>query len=147
MEKDSVEIVLIEDNPTDAELTIRALKKNNLVNNIVWLKDGEEALEYMFCTGRYVERNINYIPRVILLDLKLPFVSGQEVLEKLKNNEHTKKVPVVVMTSSLEECDLDQCYHLGVNSYIVKPIDFDKFTEVVKNLGLYWLLINETYKN
>ncbi|MEW6601455.1 MAG: response regulator [Nitrospirota bacterium] len=139
----SIEILLVEDNPTDAELTTRELQKKNIANKIHWVKDGAEALEYVFCTGKYSDREINHVPRVILLDLKLPKVSGIEVLRKIKADERTKHVPVVVLTSSKEEPDVKTCYDLGVNSYIVKPVEFEGFVKAVQELGLYWILLNE----
>lgn len=140
---DVIEILLVEDNPADAELTLRALKKHNLANKVHWVKDGAEALEYIFATGAYSYREIENAPKVILLDLKLPKVNGLEVLEKIKSNERTKVIPVVVLTSSQEEKDIVKSYKLGVNSYIVKPVDFDKFVSSVRDLGLYWLLLNK----
>ncbi len=136
-----VEIVLVEDNPSDAKLTIMALKEGNVVNKIVHLKDGEEALNYIFCEGLYANRTMA-TPLVILLDLKMPKVNGIEVLRKIKADERTKSIPVVVFTSSQEDPDVKECYNLGVNSYIVKPLEFDQFSQVVKNLGLYWSLLN-----
>lgn len=139
-----MEIILIEDNPRDVELTLRALKKQNLANNVQVLVDGAEALDYMFCTGAHADRDMNDHPKVILLDLKLPKVDGLEVLRRIKSDERTSRIPVVVLTSSREEMDMVESYKLGVNSYIVKPVDFDKFTEAVSKLGLYWVLLNET---
>ena len=138
-----VEILLVEDNQTDAELTIRALKKRNLANSIEWVKDGAEALDFIFATGKYAERNINNTPKVILLDLRLPKVDGLEVLQKIKADERTRKIPVVILTSSNEERDIAESYKLGVNSYITKPVDFENFSETVSKLGLYWLLMNK----
>ena len=143
MKADEVEILLVEDNPTDVELTLRALKKNNLANKVHVVTDGEQALEFIFGTGSYKGRDINHRPRVILLDLKLPKVDGLEVLRKIKSEERTKNIPVVVLTSSKEERDRIESYRLGVNSYIAKPVDFSRFTEAVSGLGLYWLLLNE----
>lgn len=143
MIKDIVEILLVEDNPTDAELTLRALKKHNLANRVHLVKDGVEALEFIFATGAYAHRKIENGPKVILLDLKLPKVNGLEVLKKVKSDERTKVIPVVVLTSSKEEKDIIESYKLGVNSYIVKPVDFDKFVQAVKDMSLYWLLLNE----
>lgn len=137
------EVLLVEDNPSDAELTIRALKDKNFANSLYWVKDGEEALEYIFCTGRYSGRDINIPPKVILLDLKLPKVNGLEVLAKIKTDERTKTIPVVVVTSSQENSDLEACYALGVNSYIVKPVDFEHFVAALSTVGLYWLAINK----
>ncbi len=138
-----VEILLVEDNPRDVEMTLRALKKRNLANNVQVVSDGAEALDFIFARGKFASRNVLNGPKVILLDLKLPKVSGLEVLQKIKADEKTKIIPVVVLTSSQEEKDLIESYKLGVNSYIVKPVDFDKFMESVGELGLYWLLINK----
>ena len=138
-----VEILLVEDNPTDVELTLRALKKNNLTNKVHVVTDGAEALDYLFAAGVYKEREIDKKPKVVLLDLKLPRVDGLEVLKKIKSDERTRDIPVVVLTSSKEEQDRIESYKLGVNSYIVKPVDFEQFTKSVLELGLYWLLLNE----
>ncbi len=138
-----VEILLVEDNPSDAELTIRALKKHHLANNLVHVKDGAVALDFIFAKGKYSERNIQNGPKVVLLDLKLPKVDGLEVLKRIKSDERTKVIPVVVLTSSKEEQDVVRSYQLGVNSYIMKPVDFDKFLNAVSDLGLYWLLLNQ----
>ncbi len=143
MKANEVEILLVEDNATDAELTLRALKKNNLTNKVHVVTDGAEALDYLFATGTYKEREIDKKPKVILLDLKLPKVDGLQVLKKIKADERTKDIPVVVLTSSREEQDRIESYKLGVNSYIVKPVDFEQFTKSVLELGLYWLLLNE----
>jgi len=137
-----VEILLVEDNPTDAELAIRALKKSNLANKLVWVKDGAEALDFLFATGNYSERQVMSCPKVILLDLRLPKVDGMEVLRRIKNDERTKTIPVVVLTSSKEDRDVAESYQLGVNSYISKPVEFDAFAKTVSELGLYWLLVN-----
>ncbi|MFA6971001.1 MAG: response regulator [Gallionella sp.] len=137
-----VEILLVEDNPTDAELAIRALKKSNLANKLVWVKDGAEALDFLFCRGAYAGRDTRCIPHVILLDLRLPKVDGLEVLRIIKKNECTKHIPVVVLTSSKEDRDVAESYQLGVNSYISKPVEFDEFAKRVSELGLYWLLVN-----
>lgn len=143
MNLNEVEILLVEDNETDAELTIRALKKNNLANKLVWAKDGAEALEFIFGTGKYAERDIEKgLPRLILLDLRMPKVDGLEVLQTIKADERTKKIPVVVLTSSKEDRDIVESYELGVNSYVSKPVEFDEFTEAVSTLGLYWMLLN-----
>ena len=138
-----VEILLVEDNPDDEELTIHALKKVNLVNRIDVVRDGAEALEYVFCTGAYSARAIENGPRLILLDLKLPKVDGLEVLEQIKSDPRTRMIPVVVLTSSREERDIVESYQLGVNSYIVKPVDFEQFVEYIGQIGLYWVLINQ----
>lgn len=139
---EQVEILLVEDNPADAELTLRALRRNNLLNKIHWVKDGEEALQYMFRTGAYAERNAAALPKVVLLDIKMPKVDGIEVLRRLKAEPATQAVPVVIMTSSNEEKDLVASYRLGVNSYIVKPLQFDAFLKTVSEIGLYWVLAN-----
>ena len=138
-----IEILLVEDNPNDAELAMRAFTKNKLANNIVRVCDGEEALDYIFARKAYNYRNRLNIPKLILLDLKLPKVDGLEVLKIIKADEVTKLIPVVVLTSSREEQDMVESYRLGVNSYIVKPVDFDKFIESVRDIGLYWLLMNQ----
>ncbi len=143
MNLNEVEILLVEDNETDAELTIRALKKNNLANKLVWAKDGAEALDFIFGTGKYSERDIEKgLPRLILLDLRMPKVDGLEVLQAIKADERTKMIPVVVLTSSKEDRDIVESYELGVNSYVSKPVEFDAFTEAVSTLGLYWMLLN-----
>jgi CheY-like chemotaxis protein len=138
-----VEILLIEDNPYDIELTLNVLKENNLANNIQVVKDGEEALDFIFGTGKYNSRDVNAKPRIILLDLKLPKVNGIEILQKIREDDRTKYIPVVVLTSSNEERDIVDAYKLGVNSYIVKPVQFESFIKTVKDLGMYWLLINQ----
>jgi two-component system response regulator len=143
MTANGIEILLVEDNPRDVEMTVRALKKRNLANNVHVAKDGAEALDFLFTTGAHVDRNPNHTPKVVLLDLKLPKVSGLEVLKKLKADERTRTIPVVVLTSSQEEKDMVESYRLGVNSYIVKPVDFDKFVEAIGEIGLYWLLVNK----
>ena len=143
MTANGIEILLVEDNPRDVEMTVRALKKRNLANNVHVAKDGAEALDFLFTTGAHVDRHPNHTPKVVLLDLKLPKVSGLEVLKKLKADERTRTIPVVVLTSSQEEKDMVESYRLGVNSYIVKPVDFDKFVEAIGEIGLYWLLVNK----
>jgi len=142
----SVEILLVEDNPNDVELTLRALKKNNLANSIHVVTDGAEALEYLFATGKYSSRDIRLTPKLVILDLKLPKVGGLEILKKIKADDRTKTVPVVILTSSKEESDVIASYKLGANSFIVKPVDFEKFVLTVKELGMYWLLLNEPLK-
>jgi two-component system response regulator len=142
----AVEILIIEDNPRDAELTLRALKKNNLANSVLIAKDGAEALDFFFCTGKYVKRNISNPPKVVLLDLKLPKVSGLEVLKAVKADKRTSHIPVVIVTSSKQEPDMKEAYELGANSYVVKPVDFDQFINAMSSLGLYWLLVNEPLK-
>lgn len=143
MTKEIIEILLVEDDPNDVELTLRAFEKNKLANRVHVVRDGEEALEYAFCTGQYASRNMKEGPKVILLDLKLPKVDGLEVLRQLKSDPRTRMIPVVVLTSSREERDIVESYRLGVNSYITKPVDFNRFTEAVQQLNLYWLLLNE----
>lgn len=138
-----VEILLVEDNARDEEMTLRALKKRNLANHVHVARDGAEALDFIFSTGAYSGDADNTSIKLVLLDLKLPRVSGLEVLARVKSDPKTRKVPIVALTSSQEESDMVESYRLGVNSYIVKPVDFDKFTEAVGELGLYWLLINK----
>ena len=143
MENKEVEILLVEDIMSDAEMTIRSLQKKNIANKIMHLKDGAEALDFIFGTGNYAGRNIKNTPKVILLDLKMPKVDGLEVLQKIKSDAYAKTIPIVVLTSSQEDPDVRKCYELGVNSYIVKPVGFDNFTKVISELGLYWLLLNQ----
>jgi two-component system response regulator len=138
-----MEILLVEDNPEDVEITLRTFRKYNLSNKIHVVRDGEEALECIFCTGRYAGRSAGSDPRLILLDLKLPKVDGIEILERCKSDPRTKSIPVVVLTSSREERDLVNSYNLGVNSFVVKPVDFSQFTEAVRRLGLYWMVLNQ----
>ncbi|MDO8988645.1 MAG: response regulator [Sideroxyarcus sp.] len=137
-----IEILLVEDNPTDAELCIRALKKSNLANELVWVKDGAEALDFLFGTGAYAGRDLAATPKVVLLDLRLPKVDGMEVLRRIKEDERSRAIPVVVLTSSKEDRDIAESYQLGVNSFISKPVEFDAFAKTVSELGLYWLLVN-----
>jgi CheY-like chemotaxis protein len=137
-------ILLVEDNPDDIELTIRALKKNNIKNEVVVARDGVEALDYLLGKGKYAGRDLSEMPAVILLDLKLPKIDGLEVLQQIRSNKLTKLLPVVILTSSKEEKDILNGYQLGVNSYVRKPVDFNDFAEAVRSLGLYWLLYNET---
>ena len=141
-----VEILLVEDNPQDLQLTLRALQKHNLANHIHVARDGEEALQFIFCEGEYAKRKIENAPKVILLDLKLPKVDGKEVLERIKGDPRTKMIPVVVLTSSKEQKDVVESYELGVNSYIVKPVNFEGFAAAVQELGMYWLLHNQPPK-
>ena len=144
MEKfENVDILLVEDNPNDAELAMRALRKGKLANHITWVKDGAEALEFIFRTGAYAKRP-DQNPKLILLDLKLPKVDGIEVLKRLKADERTRVIPVVMITSSAEESDVIESYKLGVNSYIVKPVEFEQFSETVAKAGFYWMLMNKT---
>jgi two-component system response regulator len=139
-----VEILLVEDNPSDAELTIRELKKHHFSNNLYHAKDGEEALEFIFATGKFSGvRNISQPPKIVLLDIQMPKINGIQVLEKIKSDERTKNTPVVMLTSSKEDPDIQKCYNLGANSYIVKPVNFESFAEAIKNLGFYWLLLNQ----
>lgn len=143
-EPEGADIVLVEDNPNDAEITIRSLKKHHLANKLIWLKDGVEAIDYLFAKGEYATRDPKNLPRVIFLDLKLPKIDGMEVLEEIRNNEITKKIPVVVLTSSKEEQDVVKTYNLGVNSYIVKPVEFENFAKAIAEVGFYWLVTNTT---
>ncbi len=136
-------ILLVEDNPADVTLTLRALKRANIANDLVVARDGVKALDYLFCTGHYSSRDINQLPVVVLLDLKLPKIDGIEVLKSLRNNTVTKHLPVVILTSSKEESDVTACYEFNCNSYVRKPVDFNQFAESVKQLGLYWLVLNE----
>jgi two-component system, response regulator len=138
-----VEVLLVEDNVHDAEMTIRSLKKVNLANNLVHVRDGEEALEFIFGQGKFAGRDLINAPKVILLDIKMPKVDGIEVLRRLKANDATRCIPVVIMTSSKEELDIISSYALGVNSYVVKPVDFEGFAKAVSQLGLYWLITNQ----
>lgn len=136
-------ILLVEDNPDDEALTIRALKKNNILNEVIVAHDGVEAIDYIFGTGLYTGRDINIMPTVTLLDLKMPRMDGLEVLRRIRTDERTRLIPVVILTSSKEEKDLIDSYSLGANSYICKPVDFEKFTEAIQQLSLYWLVVNE----
>jgi two-component system response regulator len=140
---EAVDILLVEDNPQDAELTIRALTKHNLANRVIAVEDGAEALDFIHCRGEYATRERSHSPKVVLLDLKLPKVSGLEVLRGLKQDERTRSIPVVIVTSSREDPDIKTAYALGANSYVVKPVDFDAFAQAVSSLGMYWLLVNQ----
>lgn len=142
--RSDIEILLVEDNPTDAELTIRALKKRNLANRLVWVKDGAEALDFIYGRGAYAGERGRPSLKVVLLDLRLPKVDGIEVLQRLKSDESTRCIPVVVLTSSKEDRDVMESYRLGVNSYISKPVEFEEFAKTVADLGLYWLMTNRT---
>ena len=142
-EFEQVEILLVEDSARDAELTMRALEKGGLANKLLWVKDGQEALDYLFRNGEYAQR-VEGVPRLVLLDLKMPRVNGIEVLEAVRADQGTKRIPVVIMTSSQEEPDVARSYDLGVNSYVVKPVDFNAMTDIVRQAGYYWLAINRT---
>jgi two-component system response regulator len=140
---EQLDILLVEDNQDDMDLALHALRRENLANSIHVARDGEEALDFLFCRGPFAERSFEYPPKLVLLDLKLPKVDGMEVLRELKADPRTRSIPVVMMTSSREERDLVNSYNLGANSYIQKPVDFDQFRETVKSVGLYWLVINQ----
>ncbi len=139
---EEVQILIVEDNPRDLELTLRALKKSHLANHVSTVADGEEALEFLFATGRYAHRSVNHVPQVVFLDLKLPKVNGIEVLRRIKGDPRTRRIPVVVITSSAQERDVVESYDLGVNSYVVKPIEFEAFAKTIVDLGFYWLAVN-----
>lgn len=143
MTEAAVEILLVEDNLSDVELTLHSLRSSNLTNHIEVVRDGAEALDFIFCTDSYAHRKLENGPKVVLLDLKLPKISGLDVLRRIKSNPSTHMIPVVVLTSSREDRDIVECYQLGVNSYIVKPVDFEQFAEAVRQLGLYWRLLNQ----
>ena len=144
MNYNTVDILLVEDNINDAELAMRELKKSQLSNNIFHVKDGEEALDFIFATGPYSDnRSVGHQPKLILLDIQMPKINGIEVLQKIKSDERTKLTPVVILTSSKEDPDIKKCYALGANSYIVKPVNFETFADSIKNLGFYWLLLNQ----
>lgn len=141
---DAIEILLVEDNPRDAELTLRALRKSHLANNVLIASDGAEAIDYLFCKGKYEQRDMSHIPKIIILDLKLPKISGLEVLKIIKEDPDLSYIPVVVVTSSEEGPDIREAYRLGANSYIVKPVDFHQFMNAMTSLGFYWLLVNKS---
>jgi two-component system response regulator len=143
MEPNQIEVLLVEDNPHEAELTIRSLKKHNLANKLLHIDDGEEALEFIFSRGRYASDKPTFAPKLVLLDLKLPKVDGLEILKQIKADERTRTIPVAILTSSKEERDIIESYKLGVNSYIVKPVNFESFTKAVAELGLYWVILNQ----
>jgi two-component system response regulator len=136
-------ILLVEDNASDAEMTIRALKKNTLANNLLHVKDGAQAMDFIFCEGDHTQRSIESQPKVIMLDLKMPKVNGLEVLARIKSDPRTREIPVVVLTSSKEDPDIKKCYELGVNSYVVKSVEFEDFYKAVSDLGLYWMVVNQ----
>lgn len=140
-----VEILLVEDNPLDVEMALRALEKNHLSNKVLVVNDGQEALDYLYQRGKCAGKTSDSCPKIILLDLKLPKVDGKEVLQVIKNDPEKKVIPVIVLTSSAEERDIFESYKLGVNSYIVKPVEFDKFVQAIEEIGLYWLLLNQPY--
>ncbi len=145
-DSNKIELLLVEDNPRDAELTIRALKKNHLIHRVFHVEDGVEALDFLFARGRFVDRNIDDSPRVVLLDLKLPRINGLEVLRALKEDDRTRTIPVVIVTSSAEDPDVVAAYKLGANSYIIKPVQFETFIEAMSRLGIYWLTVNHPPK-
>jgi len=141
---DSIDILLVEDNLDDAELTIRELRKNNMANNLFHVEDGEQAIDFIFAKGKFKGvREVSYPPKMVLLDIQMPKVNGIEVLKMMKSDEATKSIPVIILTSSKEHPDIQKCYALGANSYIVKPVNFDAFSSAIKNLGFYWLLLNQ----
>jgi two-component system, response regulator len=144
MNQNAVEVLLVEDNAVDAEITIRSLKKYNMANNLVHVKNGKEAVDFIFGTGTFAgARDISFPPKVVLLDIQMPKMNGIEVLEKIKTDPRTRNIPVIILTSSKESPDIQKCYDLGANSYIVKPVNFESFAEAIKNLGFYWLLLNQ----
>ncbi len=145
MKKNTIELLLVEDNINDAELTIRELKKNNMANNLIHIKDGAEALDFLFATGKFAGVNNDVLPqpKIILLDIQMPKVNGIEVLQKIKSDPRTQYIPVVMLTSSKEDPDIQKCYAYGANSYIIKPVNFEAFAVAIKNLGFYWLLLNQ----
>ena len=141
--KQEIEVLLVEDNLGDAEMTIRALKKNNLANRLLHVDDGAKALDFLFAEGAYVGRDIENIPNVILLDLKMPKINGLQVLKQIKNDPRTRSIPVVMLTSSREDPDIKECYRLGVNGYVVKPVEFEEFQKAISSLGLFWMIVNQ----
>jgi len=140
---DAVDILLVEDNPRDAELTLRALRRRNLADRLLVVEDGAEALDFIFCRGRYTERQMTSPPKVVLLDMRLPKLNGLEVLREIKADKRTRSIPVVMVTSSREDPDIKTAYELGANSYVVKPVEFDAFIDAMSHLGFYWLLVNQ----
>ncbi len=140
---DAVEILLVEDSPSDAELTMRALKKAHFLNKVNWVADGQEALDFLYATGTYTHRAGHESPTLILLDLNMPKIGGIEVLKKIKADERLRPIPVVVMTSSREQPDISECYQLGANSYVVKPVEFGQFAQAVAKIGMYWIMTNQ----
>jgi two-component system, response regulator len=141
MNSERVEVLLVEDSRADAEMTLRTLKKKGIANNVEWVRDGVEAIDYLFCTGRFADR-VNGHPKLVLLDLKMPRMDGLQVLERMKSDPHTRTIPVVMMTSSQEEADLVASYQLGANSFVVKPLEFEDFAEKVAQVGMYWMITN-----
>jgi two-component system response regulator len=141
----TIDILLVEDNPQDVELTMRTLKKHHVANRLFVVSDGEEAIDFLFCKGKYSQR-INHLPKVIFLDIKLPKLNGLEVLKIIKSDEHLHHLPVVMLTSSVEDPDIKAAYEMGANSYVVKPVDFTNFSETISNLGMYWLVVNQPPK-
>ena len=138
-----IDILLVEDNESDAELTIQALKRNNLAHKLLHVKDGVAALDFLFAEGEYIQRNLRNKPKIILLDLNMPKLNGIQVLQKIRTDERTRSIPVVILTSSKEDMDIDKCYALGANSYIVKPIEFVEFQKAISHVGLYWMMVNQ----
>jgi len=145
MTENNIDILLVEDNPSDAELTLRTLKKHHIANNVFVVTDGEEAVDYLFCKGKFSER-CNISPKVIFLDIKLPKLNGLQVLKIIKKDDELRNIPIVMLTSSVEDPDIKSAYALGANSYVVKPVDINNFIETINNLGMYWLLVNQQPK-
>lgn len=143
---DNIEILLAEDNPQDAKMAMRAFTTHNFLNRLYWVKDGVEVLDFIFCRGQYIDRDSSYMPKVLLLDLKMPRRDGLDVLRELKQHESTRCIPIVIMTSSNQERDVVESYRLGVNGYVTKPLDFASFTEAVAQIGMFWLLVNQVPK-
>jgi two-component system, response regulator len=138
-----IDILLVEDNDSDAEMTMRALKKGHMASQLLHVRDGDEALDFLFGEGQYAERRLVQTPKVILLDIKMPKVNGKEVLRKIKADPRTNKIPVVILSSSQEDPEIQECYNMGVNGYVVKPVESDEFFKAISNLGLYWMIVNE----